>query len=92
MRSRLRALTARRTALQAECALQRGDVGQAYAQIEHRVGRVDRVVQMLRGLTPILAVGGAVLMVAMGPGRSLKLLQRGLALGVSVNQIRRFLR
>lgn len=92
MRSRLLALTARRTALQAECALQRDDVSQVYARIEHRVGRVDRVVETLRGLTPILAVGGVVLLLAMGPGRSLRLLQRGLALGVSVNQIRRFLR
>ncbi len=92
MRSRLLALTARRTALQAECALQRDDIGQVYARIEDRVGRVDRVVETLRGLTPILAVGGVVLLLAMGPGRSLRLLQRGLALGVSVNQIRRFLR
>jgi hypothetical protein len=92
MKSRLRALTARRTALQAECALQRGEVSQVYAHIEDRVGRVDRVVETLRGLTPILAAGGVILLVAIGPGRSLRMLQRGLALGVSVNQIRRFLR
>jgi len=92
MRSRLRALTAKRTALQADCALQRDDVGQEYGHIEDRVGRVDRVVETLRGLTPILAAGGVILLVAIGPGRSLRLLQRGLALGVSVNQIRRFLR
>jgi hypothetical protein len=92
MRSRLRALTARRTALQAECALQRDDIGLVYGHIEDRVGRVDRVVETLRGLTPILAAGGVILLVALGPGRSLRLMQRGLALGVSVNQIRRFLR
>jgi len=64
MSSRLVALTARRAALQAECALQRDDAALAYGDIEQGVAKVDRVVTAVRRLAPVLLVGGAVALLA----------------------------
>ena len=73
MSSRLVALTARRAALQAECALQRDDAALAYGDIEQGVAKVDRVVAGVRRLAPVLLVGGAVALLAIGPARALPL-------------------
>ena len=55
MSSRLAALTARRRALQAQCALQRDDLHTLYAGIESRTNRVDQVITTVRSLSPVLA-------------------------------------
>lgn len=89
MSDRLAELTARRRALQERCALQRGDVQVLYASIERRTARVDRVIGVARGLTPLLAVGGVVVLFAMGPHRALRLARRGLAMALYATQARR---
>jgi hypothetical protein len=90
--SRLVALTARRAALQAECALQRDDAAQAYAGIESGAARVDRVVAVLRRLTPVFVVGGIVVVIARGPARAITLARRGVTLAIYVLQARNVLR
>lgn len=92
MSSRLVALTARRAALQAECALQRDDAVRAYADIEQGVAKVDRVVATARRLTPLLVVGGAVALFAVGPARVASLLRSGIALSLYAREARRLLR
>jgi hypothetical protein len=92
MSSRLVALTARRAALQAECALQRDDAALAYGDIEQGVAKVDRVVAGVRRLAPVLLVGGAVALLAIGPARALSLVRRGLAVGLYAREARRLLR
>lgn len=91
MSSRLVALTARRAALQAECALQRDDAAQSYAEIEQGTMRVDRVIGTVRRLTPLLVVAGAGVLLVVGPVRALSLVSRGIALGLYAQQARRLL-
>ena len=88
MSSRLIALTARRAALQAECALQRDDAAQAYAEIAQGALRADRVIGTVRRLTPLLVVAGAGVLLAVGPARALSLISRGIALRLYVQQAR----
>lgn len=92
MSSRLDELAARRIALQAECAAQRDDVGTVYGGIEDSVLRVDRVLHTVRSIGPVVLVGGAALLFALGPGRALRLVRRGLSIGVYATQALRFLR
>jgi hypothetical protein len=91
MSSRLVALTARRAALQAECALQRDDAAQAYAEIAQGALRVDRFVGTVRRLTPLLVIAGAGVLLVVGPARALSLVGRGLALRLYAQQARRLL-
>jgi hypothetical protein len=90
--SRLAALQARRAALQAECALHRDDVRLLYGGITARAEKVDRTIDTVRRLAPFIAVGGIAVLVALGPGRALNLLRRGLSVGVYANQALRILR
>ena len=89
MNSRLEALTARRKALQARCDLLRGDAELLYGGIEDRTVRVDRTIETVRSLTPLIAIGGFVLLLAMGPQRALHLARRGLTVALYANQARR---
>lgn len=92
MSDRLTALTARRVALQADCALQRDDVLSIYQGMAKRASRVDSVVSRVRSFGPLIAVGGVALLVALGPSRGLRLVSRALRFGVYANQAMRFLR
>jgi hypothetical protein len=92
MSSRLKALTARRTALQAECAAQRDDMQLLYGGIEGRVARVDRAIVTIRNLAPVIAVGGIAVLVVLGPGRALGLLRQGLSVAIYANHAFRLLR
>jgi hypothetical protein len=92
MSSRRAALAARRGMLQAECALQRDDVRQLYGGIEGTVSRVDRAIETVRSLAPVVLVGGAAILFAVGPHRALRLLRRGLAVTLYANQALRILR
>lgn len=89
MSSRLAALTARRQALQAKCDLLRGDAELLYGGIEDRTLRADRAIETVRSLTPIIAIGGFVLLLAMGPQRALHLARRGLTVAMYAHQARR---
>jgi len=90
--SRLAALTARRAALQAECALQRDDAALAYGGIEQGAAKIDRAVATVRRIAPVLVVAGAVGLLALGPARALSLVRRALTLGLYASQARRLLR
>jgi hypothetical protein len=90
--SRLVALTARRAALQAECALQRDEAVQAYAEIESGTMRIDRLLGAVRRLTPVLALGGVVVLAALGPARALTLARRGITIALYALQARSLLR
>ena len=92
MSSRLDALTARRTALQAECAAQRDDMQLLYGGIEGKLARVDRTIEAVRRLAPVIAAGGIAVLVVLGPGRALGLLRRALSVAVYANQALRLLR
>lgn len=92
MSARLTALTARRLALQADCAQQRDDIAELYGGIENRATRVDRTIETVRGLAPLVAIGGLAMLLVLGPGRALRLLRRGLAVAVYANQALRILR
>jgi hypothetical protein len=92
MSSRLVALRARRAALQAECALQRDDVQQLGGSIASRAESVDRMIDTVRSFAPVVAVGGIAVLVALGPGRALGLLRRGLSVWLYANQALRILR
>jgi hypothetical protein len=92
LNSHLKALTARRAALQAEVALQRDDARQAYAEIERGAARVDRAVATVRRQAPVLVVAGAVGLLALGPARALALVRRGVTLGLYARETRRLLR
>ncbi len=92
MSSRLVALTARRAALQAECALQRDDAVLAYSEIESGTRRIDSLVGALRRLTPVLVLGGAVVLIAIGPARAVTLARRGLTFAMYALQARSLLR
>ena len=64
MTSRLVALTARRAALQAECALQRHDIARTYGEIASGTARVDRAISAVQRLTPLLVEIGAGVLLA----------------------------
>jgi hypothetical protein len=53
---------------------------------------VDRVVETVRSFAPVIAVGGVAVLVALGPGRALNLVRRGLAWALYANQALRLLR
>lgn len=91
MSPRLAALTARRGALQAEIALQRDDLAEAYADIEQGTARTDRVLLAVRRMGPLIAVLGAAGMLALGPSRALRLLKRGVTVALFTAQARRLL-
>ena len=92
MNSRLIALQARRAALQAECALQRDDLQQLHGGIAARAESADRIIDTVRSFAPVIAVGGVAVLVALGPGRALGLIRRGLSIWLYANQALRVLR
>jgi len=89
--SRRVTLAARRAALQAECALQRDAAAQSYAGIASGAARVDRVVAVLRRLRPVFIAGGILVVVALGPARTMVVARRGLALAGLALQARSLL-
>jgi butyrate kinase len=90
--SRLVELQARRAALQAECALHRDDVRLVYGGMAARAEKVDRTIDTVRSFAPVIAVGGIAVLVALGPGRALSLLRRGLSVWLYASQALRILR
>lgn len=91
MTTRRDALVVRRRALQAECQRQREDAGALYGDIAGRAARVDGVVAIARSLTPVIAVGGAVALLVIGPGRVLRLLRNALPIALYAIQARSLL-
>jgi len=50
--------------------------------------RVDRMVETVRSLAPVIAVGGVVVMFALGPRRVLGLVRRDFTIALYANQAR----
>lgn len=71
MSSRLEQLAARRRLLQLQCAVQRGEIGEIQAGIDAGAARADRVIAVVRRLSPLLAVAAVLAVVAVGPARLL---------------------
>jgi len=89
---RLQQLTARRRALQLQCSQQRDDVALLYGGIEASTARVDRLIGAARSVAPVVALGGFALMLALGPGRALRMVRRAATAALYATQALRLLR
>jgi hypothetical protein len=92
MSKRVERLAVRRRLLQAECAVQRGEIGAYHSELESGAARADRVIGVVRRLTPLLLVAGAVAVVAIGPARLVEAARRALSLGLFASRASRLLR
>ena len=92
MSSRLTELTAHRVALQAQCAAERAAIANSHSSVLHQTVRIDQAIASLRRLTPMLVIGGIVVIVALGPARAFGLAKRGLRTAFYANQALRILR
>jgi YqjK-like protein len=92
MSSHVERLEARRRLLQAECAVQRGEIGAIHADLDAGAARADQLIAAVRRLTPVLLAGAVVATVVIGPGRLLGLARQGLALGLLASRAGRLLR
>ena len=92
MSTRLERLAARSRELQLQCAAQRGEIGGLNAQLDEGAARVDRVVNVVRRLGPLLAVAGVAALVVLGPGRVLSVARQALTVALLANRATRLLR
>ena len=92
MSSNLADLTARRVALQEQCAAERAAVADSHSIIRYQANRIDEAIESLRRLTPVLLIGGLVVTVALGPGKAFGLAKRGLRTAFYASQAFRILR
>jgi hypothetical protein len=92
MSTRFELLTARRRLLQAECAVQRGEIGALQAEFDAGAARADHIVAVVRRLTPLLLAAGAVALVVAGPGRALSFGRQALAVALAASRAARLLR
>jgi hypothetical protein len=92
MSTRVERLTIRRRLLQAECALQRDEIGGIQADLDAGAARADHVISVARRLTPLLLAAGVATAVLIGPARLLGVVRQGLALGLVANRASRLLR
>lgn len=94
MSRRFDQLNAHHSHLLARCAVQRRQLADSAAEIEHELGRVDRGLAVIRGVlrNPAL-IGGAIAIVALiGPRRLLRWSTKGLMLYSTARQILRLRR
>ena len=92
MSARVERLSVRRRLLQAECAVQRGEIGGIQSDLEAGAARADHVISVARRLTPLLLAAGVAAAVMIGPARLVGLARQGLALGVVASRASRLLR
>ena len=92
MSTRVERLSVRRRLLQAECAVQRGEIGGIQSDLEAGAARADHVISVARRLTPLLLAAGVAAAVMIGPARLVGLARQGLALGVVASRASRLLR
>lgn len=76
---RAQELAYRRKRLQAQCAIQRRDLGAAAADVEYQLSGVDRAVALVRRVAsaPALISAGVALLTLVGPKRALKWVSQG---------------
>ena len=92
MSTRLEQLAARRRLLQLQCAVQRGEIAEIQAGIDAGAARADRIIAVAQRFTPLLVAAGAVLVLALGPGRALGLVRQGLVAATIANRAARLMR
>lgn len=94
MSQRFDQLISHHSNLRARCAVQRRQLGESAAEIEHELGRLDRGVAIVRRVlrSPAL-IGGAIAVVALvGPRRLLRWGTNGLMLYSTARQLLRLRR
>lgn len=76
---RAQELAYRRKRLQAQCAIQRRDLGAAAADVEYQLSGVDRAVLLIRRVTsaPALISAAVAVLTLLGPKRALKWVSQG---------------
>lgn len=92
MSSGLAELTARRIALQAQCAAQRGELTRVYGDIERGIAPVDGVAIAVRTFLPLAAVVSITVLIVLGPARALAAVRQGLALAMTASDALRAVR
>jgi hypothetical protein len=92
MSTRVERLAVHRRLLQAECAVQRGEIGGIHSDLDAGAARADHVISVARRLTPLLLVAGVAAAVLIGPARLVGLARQGLALGMVASRASRLLR
>lgn len=76
---RAQELAYRRRRLQAQCAIQRRDIGAAAAEVEYQLSGVDKAVLLVRRVTsaPALVSAAVAVLTLVGPKRALKWVSQG---------------
>ena len=76
---RAQELAYRRKRLQAQCAIQRRDLGAAAAEVEYQLSGVDKAVMLVRRITsaPALVSAGIAVLTLVGPRRALRWVSQG---------------
>ena len=92
MSTRVERLAVRRRLLQAECAVQRGEIGGIQSDLDAGAARADHVIGVVRRLSPLLLVAGVAAAVLIGPTRLLGVARQGLAFGLLASRASRLLR
>jgi len=92
MSTRVARLAVRRRLLQAECAVQRGEICGIQSDLDAGAARADHVIGVVRRLTPLLLVAGVAAAVLIGPTRLLGVARQGLAFGLLASRASRLLR
>ena len=77
--NRAQELAYRRARLQAQCAIQRRDLGAAAAKLEYELSGIDRTVLLMRRVAnkPAMISAGVALLTLIGPKRALKWASQG---------------
>jgi hypothetical protein len=87
-------LAHKRNALRATCATQRRQLAETAGAIKSKLGTVDRGIGFVGGLVrnPLVVVGAAALLIAVGPKRLLRLIGRGAVVATTARRIARIVR
>ena len=92
MSSDLATTTARRMALQAQCAAQRGALALELGAVEDGLRPVDRAIHLVLTFGPLALVAGAVALIIIGPGKALRATRSVLTVAPYAAQALRLLR
>ncbi|HEY5808181.1 MAG TPA: YqjK family protein [Povalibacter sp.] len=94
MSERSVSLAQRRSALRTHCTIQRAELARQVAQVEARLGPVDRGINIFRyyASQPLLIGGAIALFTALGPKRLVRWISRGAVFFTAGRRVMRFLR
>ncbi len=92
MSASLATTTARRLALQAQCAAQRGELARELGAVEDGLRPVDRTIYFVRTFGPLAAVAGVTALIVIGPGKAMRAMRNVLAVAPYAAQALRLFR